>query len=453
VSSFRIDTLVGRTTLVLIIAIATVQVVGLSTYRASLNQDLAEATEQRLATRLLTIKRTLSKIPEELREDVAHDLSSGAIEAHWSETASAARPASDDSYWAGLQARLAALAPELAAGDLIVGEKLGESADPHVALISLRLDDGSWLNVSLLSWTPRAPDVLDTALLAWLIAIVALSTAVLLVRWISKPLARFAAAAEGFYKTGKAAPVPESGPREVAVLARAFNELQRRLAQSVEDRTHALAAVSHDLRTPITRLRFRMEEIGNDDLIRAMGRDLDDMERMIDQTLSYLRGDRADEPLRPVDVVAIAETVTDDFADAGGRVTLDGDRSAVVLGRRLGLKRAIGNLVTNAVNYGETARVRVTADARDVVLSVEDDGPGIPEEDRERVCLPFVRLEGSRNSGTGGFGLGLAIAKAVVDGHGGTLKLERAVSGGLRIVMTLPKAGPETNRNVPEIFG
>lgn len=436
----RLDSLVGRTTIVLIVAIATVQIVGLATYRASLGQDLAEATERRLADRLLTIKRTIARLPEELREDVAHDLSSGPIEAHWSLVGPVADTDAETPLWADLQARLIELAPELAEGGLFVGAETGEAADPHVALISMRLADGSWLNVSLLSWTPRVPGATETVLLVWLIAIVALATAVLVVRWMSKPLARFALAAEGFYLTGKAAPVPESGPREVAILARAFNDLQRRLALSVEDRTHALAAVSHDLRTPITRMRLRVEDIPDDDLSRAVAHDLDEMERMIDQTLSFLRGDRIDEPLKPVDIVAIAETVTDDLADAGGTVSLDGDRIAVVQGRRLGLKRALTNLVANAVKYGSVARVRVTATAQDVVVSVEDDGPGIAEADRDRAFLPFVRLEESRNSGTGGFGLGLAIARAVVDGHGGTLRMEDAPSGGLRVVMTLPKA-------------
>lgn len=450
--SLRIDSLVGRTTIVLIVAIATVQVVGLASYRASLNQDLAEGTERRLAERLVTIKRTIARLPESLREDVAHDLSSGAIEAHWSPTAPAADAGSDSPLWADLQTRLIELAPELGEGGLFVRAETGAAADPHVALISMRLVDGSWLNVSLLSWTPRVPGATDTALLAWLIAIVALATSVLVVRWISKPLGRFASAAEGFYLTGKAAPVPETGPREVAILGRAFNELQRRLALSIEDRTHALAAVSHDLRTPITRMRFRLEEIDDGELSRAIAHDLDEMERMIDQTLSFLRGDRIDEPVKPVDIVAIAETVTDDLADAGGKVSLDGDRMAVVLGRRIGLKRALTNLVENAVKYGTAARVRVTATAREVVVTVEDDGPGIAETDRDRAFLPFVRLEDSRNAGTGGFGLGLAIARAVVDGHGGTLRMEDAPSGGLRVVMTLPRSRAETERNTSDII-
>lgn len=437
--SFRFDTLVARTTIVLILGIATVQVVGLQTYRASLSQDLSEATERRLADRLLTIKRTLARLPDELREEAAHDLSSGAIEAHWSRDDRAVEADTENAMWVDLQARLVELAPELAEGGLIVGEQADQSPDPHVALISMRLTDGTWLNVSLLSWTPRIPGAPQTALVAWMIALVALATAILLVRWISRPLARFAQAANGFYTTGKVAAVPETGPYEVAILARAFNDLQDRLARSIEDRTQALAAVSHDLKTPITRLRFRAEDIENETLVRAVTQDLDEMERMIDQTLSYLRGDRSDEPLRPVDLVAILKTVTDDLTDQGASVVLSGLRAAVVTGRRLGLKRALGNLVGNAVKYGGSARVSVSTSAKDVVVAIEDDGPGIAAADRERVFLPFVRLESSRNSATGGFGLGLTIARAVIDGHGGKLELADSPSGGLCVTVSLPK--------------
>lgn len=383
--AFRFDTLVARTTIVLIFGIGTVQIVGLQTYRASLSADLSDATERRLADRLLTIKRTLAGLPENLREDAAHDLSSGAIEAHWSRDERAVDADRDNALWVDLQARLIELAPELAERGLIVGAQEGLTPDPHVALISMRLADGTWLTVSLLSWTPRIPSAPQTVLVAWMIAAVALATAVLLVRWISQPLARFADAAHGFYTTGKVAAVPETGPYEVAVLARAFNDLQDRLARSIEDRTQALAAVSHDLKTPITRLRLRAEEIDSDPLARAIAHDLDEMERMIDQTLSYLRGDRSDEPLRPVDLVAILETVTDDLTDQGAVVSLAGPRAAVVPGRRLGLKRAFGNIVGNAVKYGGTARVSVSERGQDVVVVIDDDGEGIAFADRDRV--------------------------------------------------------------------
>ncbi|NBZ88838.1 hypothetical protein [Stagnihabitans tardus] len=149
--------MVARTTIVLILGIATVQIVGLQTYRASLSADLSDATERRLADRLVTIKRTLAGLPEELREDAAHDLSSGAIEAHWSRDERVVEADSPNALWVDLQARLIELAPELAEGGLTIGAQDGLASDPHVALISMRLADDTWLNVSLLSWTPRIP--------------------------------------------------------------------------------------------------------------------------------------------------------------------------------------------------------------------------------------------------------------------------------------------------------
>jgi signal transduction histidine kinase len=171
----------------------------------------------------------------------------------------------------------------------------------------------------------------------------------------------------------------------------------------------------------------------------AVAADLDEMERMIDQTLSYLREERAEEEVKPVDLVAILETVTDDIADSGGEARLEGSPAAVVWGRRLALKRAFANLIGNAVKYGLRAQTRVEDTAGHVRVTITDDGPGIASEDRMRVLQPFVRLEPSRNSETGGFGLGLTIADSVIRGHGGQLELTNGIEGGLVVTVVLPK--------------
>ncbi len=187
-----------------------------------------------------------------------------------------------------------------------------------------------------------------TLLSTSLMAAGALVIAVLLVRSQTRPLSTFVKAAERIAHVRGLAPVEEEGPREVRALATAFNDMQRRIARLIDDRTHALAAVSHDLKTPITRLRFRTEEMDDAALRAAVACDLDEMERMIDQTLSYLKEEHGDEPMKPVDIVAILETVTDDAADAGGKAELEGSSAAVVWGRRLALKRAFANLIGNA---------------------------------------------------------------------------------------------------------
>jgi signal transduction histidine kinase len=199
----------------------------------------------------------------------------------------------------------------------------------------------------------------------------------------------------------------------------------------------ALAAVSHGLRTPITRLRFRAEGIPDATARAAVAADLADMERMIDQTLAYLRGDPADQPARPLDLAALLVTLVDDACDAGGAATLSGVGPVVVVGRRLALKRAFANLIDNAVKYGGRAEVSV-AEGDEAKVAIADAGPGIAPDDLERCFEPFVRLEPSRNRDTGGFGFGLAIARRVIEGHGGTVRLANAAGGGLIATVRLP---------------
>ncbi len=440
--SHWLDGLAGRTTLVLMVSIALVHLVSLHGYRRSLTEETTLASEARLADRMVTIMRAVTLAPEEERDLVAHNLSGGAIRAHWSRTDHAVPGGPGSQNLGELARRLEAMAPELAGGGLTIGTGGdGGLDDPHVALISFRLPDSGWLNVALLSYAVPPPVTAGRTLLSTsLMALGGLVLAAFLVRWLSRPLGAFARAAQSFSEGAAASPVAETGPREVRALARAFNDMQARIARLILDRTQALAAVSHDLKTPITRLRFRAEEIADPDLAGAVARDLDEMERMIDQTLAFLRGERRDEELRPVDLVTILETVADGLADRGAEVTLDVPDRAVIAGRRLALKRAFGNLAENAVKYGGKARISLVEGRDDLVVEIEDDGPGIAPGDRARALEPFVRLEPSRNVETGGFGLGLTIAASIVDGHGGTLALlDGEGGGGLLVRVTLPR--------------
>jgi signal transduction histidine kinase len=239
--------------------------------------------------------------------------------------------------------------------------------------------------------------------------------------------------------------LPETGPREVRELAIAFNGMQARIAELVERRTQALAAVSHDLRTPMTRLRFRMEDVTDPALRCAMAGDIAEMEQMVDATLSYLRGEASDEPVRPLDLVALVETIVDDAQDRGLSADLSAPSRLVVTGRLVSLKRMVSNLVENALAYGGSAHVTVTEAPADVVLTVRDHGPGIPEDQLAAVLEPFVRLEASRSRATGGVGLGLSIARTVAEAHSGTLTLANAPDGGLIAEVRLPKIQAETN--------
>ena len=263
--------------------------------------------------------------------------------------------------------------------------------------------------------------------------------AVLLLRWATRPLRELALAAERFSLDQIPQPLNETGPAEVRRAARAFNTMRERIQRLVSERMQALAAVSHDLRTPITRLRLRselMEDEATRDLVDA---DLAEMESMIDSTLEFLRGGVSSEAIRPIDIVSVIETIVDDHADQGHSVSLIGISQGRVLGRLLSIKRAFWNVIGNAVKYGGQARVAIAEIPSGLAITVEDDGPGIPDGDRERVFQPFVRLEESRGRETGGSGLGLTIARAVVRAHGGEITLANRPEGGLRVTIILPQ--------------
>jgi len=438
----RFDSLALRTAIVVLVGIGVVHLASLWTYQNSLTRELDLANEARLADQLLAIKRAVMRAPEREREPIAHDMSGGPIEAHWSRTEHAIAGGPGAGQWEALGRRLREVAPEIAEDGLVIGANRRAVDDPHLALISIQLPDQSWINVSLVAWNPRVPVVHGTLLSTTLMAIGAIIVSVLLVRWLTRPLTGFSAASKELYRSKVAVLVPEDGPREVRALAVAFNEMQRRIGRLIDDRTQALAAVSHDLKTPITRLRFRIEDVADQETRAAIAADLDEMERMLDQTLAYLRGDRADEEIKQIDIVAILKTIMDDATDRGRSVTLEGAANVSVSGRRLALKRAFGNLVDNAIKYGRLAQVVVEDRPKTVVVSIRDRGPGIAPDDVKRALAPFVRLEPSRNQETGGFGLGLTIANTIIEGHGGTVTFENHVDGGLVVSISLPKAQP-----------
>jgi two-component system, OmpR family, sensor kinase len=209
-----------------------------------------------------------------------------------------------------------------------------------------------------------------------------------------------------------------------------------------------LAAVSHDLKTPITRLRLRVEFVEVEEERAKMSRDLDEMEIMIDQALSFLRGDGRDEEWKLADLSAMLEAIASDLADTGRPIHLTAPAEAVVRCRPLALKRALINLIDNALKYGATARVRLSESPTHFTVEIEDDGPGIPEEEREAVFDPFYRREASRSRDTGGAGLGLTIARTVVRAIGGNVTLGEAESGGLRVEVTVPLSSQESLRTL-----
>ena len=307
---------------------------------------------------------------------------------------------------------------------------------------SLLLDDGSWLNFSapIASFPPFWATPYFLVLLGSTAIILAVS--IWAVRRAVQPLAMFADAAERLGRDMDASPLRDDGPREVRRAALAFNEMQKRLRAFVRDRTQMLAAISHDLRTPLTRLRLRAELIEDEDEQRKMIADLDAMGAMIDAALAFARDEAAGEKTVALDLAVLLQTVCEAAADAGGTATYHGLAHVTCAGRPLALRRAFTNLVDNALIYGGQARVGLAIAGGELIVTVDDDGPGIPADELERVFEPFRRLEASRSRETGGTGLGLALVRAAIAAHGGAVRLANRPDGGLRARVVLP-AAPE----------
>lgn len=307
------------------------------------------------------------------------------------------------------------------------------------SITQVELRHGGWVELNFLRPLQVAgwpyPLLVDIAVLV--IAIILLS--LLAVRWVTRPLSSLSAAAHELGRDIRRPPLPETGPTEVRRAAKAFNDMQTELVRYIEDRTRLLTAISHDLKTPITRLRLRTELLEDEPLKTKFIHDLQDMEHMTNATLDFLRGLEVTEPPQPMDFMALLESVQADAVETGQPVTLKGEVKQTFVGRPQALKRCLENLVGNAVRYGERADLYVEDDAHAVTVRVRDAGPGIPEDQLEKVFEPYYRLDDSRSKDYGGNGLGLGIARNIAALHGGTLTLRNHPQGGLEAVLKLPR--------------
>ncbi|MHA7599689.1 ATP-binding protein [Alicycliphilus sp. T452] len=264
-------------------------------------------------------------------------------------------------------------------------------------------------------------------------------------RWLARPIDRLAAAARELGGDIARAPLPEDGTRECREASRVFNQMQARIRRQLQDRDRFVAAVSHDLRTPLTRLRLRAEALPGDAERARFTRDITEMDAMIGATLDHLRGVAAGEPMAPLDLQALVQSLADDEADCGHAVRVAG-RAGPLPAQAGALRRCIANLIGNAVRYGGGAEVTLADDGARVRIAVRDHGPGLPEAQLERVFEPFYRAEGSRNRQSGGVGLGLSIARDIAERHGGRLQLHNAEGGGLCATLVLPRANLLLNK-------
>jgi len=311
--------------------------------------------------------------------------------------------------------------------------------DTLLYLAQVKLTDGAWV-----TFENRIDDEIfaDSSVLLLTLAILlatVIIVSLLAVRLVTRPLTMLALAADKLGSDINQPPLPETGPLETRHAAQAFNAMQHRLQRFIEDRTRLLSAISHDLKTPITRMRLRAEMLDDPEQRTSFIDNLDEMQAIASETLDFLRADDSREPLQVMDVCALLETIKDDGAELKQEIQIDGCQLTPFRARPLALKRCIVNLVDNAIKYGSSARVTASDNKETLVITVTDSGPGIPEQKLETVFKPFYRLESSRNRETGGTGLGLSIARNIALSHGGDLQLRNISPSGLAATLTLPR--------------
>ncbi len=447
------DSIAGRTLVVLVVGLMLSHMASTAILSSDRHEAITSASEGLSADRVAVFARLLDQSPVEERGRLARSLGSPLLT-----VAVGAEPAIAAAHQDEIEAVPVHLALEPHFGALghdrlhITRQRHGPGdehsfwwrlingfPDDHSVFIALRLNDGAWATFDLTMARPAtlwAPHSVLSALV--------MVTAILVfgrwaASWVSAPLATFAQAADRLGRNVQAPPLSEEGPREVRQAVAAFNEMQSRVRRFVEDRTRMLAAISHDLRSPITRLRLRAELLPQDEASRRMLADIAEMEAMVASTLEFARGEAVTEPSQAIDLAATIEAICDNASDMGLPAEFDWPGRLVCACRPLAMKRALANVVENAARYGSRARVHARHAGRNIIVTVDDDGPGIPEAEMGKVFTPFFRLEGSRNRKTGGIGLGLTVVRTIVRAHGGDIRLENRAEGGLRATITLPQ--------------
>ncbi|HWE46178.1 MAG TPA: ATP-binding protein [Caulobacteraceae bacterium] len=304
---------------------------------------------------------------------------------------------------------------------------------------ALKLPDGRWSVI-----TPPHP-----LLSAWQIRMMATFTAsaliVILIAWfaarrLARPIHAFAGAAERLGADPQAPPLTFQGPAEVRTAVAAFNEMQDKLRRYVNDRTLMIASIAHDLRTPLTRLRFRIEGAPLEIRDRVAA-DIEQMDGMISAALAYARGETRSAERARLDLTALVSSVVEDMRETGAKVGFDAGAPVLVFGDALGLKRVVVNLIDNAVKFADAASLSLSREDGKAILRVDDAGCGLPADELERVFEPFYRTDAARSTTTGGFGLGLATARTIARAHGGDVTLSNRPGGGLRAETVLPALG------------
>lgn len=437
----RPDGLAARFALLLAAALIAANLIALALLSVQRTQQARAALIEREAERIVSLVPAIEAASPAARRAIAHDAST-----RFSRVSVDPEPFVDEPQTAPRSAALtrdlaAALGDRPARAAVMLQPGRGGRVGPETVAVSIALtvprgDPAQWLNAVSRGDRRRPPgpdrDVFLIVLGLSLVSV--LSVALLYVRRLTRPLGDLADAARAAGRGDRSARVAEDGPREIRDAAAAFNDMQGRISRFDAERMRTLAAVGHDLRTPITSLRIRAELLDEADAA-PMIRTLEEMTVMANGLVAYARGAGETEAVQNIDLAQLLARLCEERGagfEAEGVIT--------VMARPVGLGRAIGNLIDNAIRYGGAAWVRLTRDIGEAIITVEDDGPGIPPERLAEVFEPFVRGEDSRSAETGGAGLGLAIAHSIVAAHGGAIVLENRAGRGLRATVRLPVA-------------
>lgn len=426
--------LLGRIFAILLLTI--VIEFGASTYlyERSSHFSVREDEARRLAEHLIIARKLMNEAPRHDRQLVAIQLTTDRYVVRWSPDTPPPphfAPALDQT-----RNQIIAWEPRLEQSMLRI--RLSSPGRNASVQGELQLSDGSWLlfktHELVQSWDLSVGRI--ALALAPAVALIILGG--LLIRRALVPIRLLARATE---KVGSADGIhlEEEGTSEVRQLIRAFNAMQERIHRLIEDRTQALAAVGHDLRTPIARVQLRAESIDNDALREAIGRDVGEMEAMVASLLAFLGGEGDPEPPTRTDLAVMAVTTIEEAQDRGQDAQYVGPDHLEIDLRRMGFRRALVNLVENAIHYGQSATLTLESSPEAIRIRIEDEGPGIPEDQLEAVLRPFSRLDAARARNTKGLGLGLAIVQRAVQQDGGELRLSNRPEGGLRAEIILPR--------------
>ncbi|TWB45131.1 ATP-binding protein [Nitrospirillum pindoramense] len=417
------------------------------------------ANEAGLFQAVTSISHAMDTAPPEIRPALARAASTKLYEVDWYDAASPLAVALDresgpedihplPSPWLEALGQRALVFTATAADASRMGLRADMGTHPRPRFLGVPLKDGSWLVYMARDWSRDLVRLSRIAIILVLLLLSAAAVSLIAARQLSRPIERIAAAARQFGTDPKAPPIIESGPRELRGVIRAFNGMQGQIQKFVGYRTAMLAAISHDLRTPLTRMRLRGEFVEDPVQQARLFRDVDEMQAMVDGALAFFRDDADEEAVTAFDLAGLLITIADEFADQGITIPYVGPPHAVYRGRPFALKRAFTNLVENAVRHATPPTVtlddaQVQNGAGNLVITVRDEGPGIPDDALEQVFSPFFRLDRSRNRVTGGVGLGLTAALAIIRAHGGDIILSNRIlsnrpGGGLDARVTLP---------------